>query len=86
MNIEEKKDTHEITIFPNPTSNKITIESAQYKTITTIKILNIRGQELINQQIKEGEKEIDISKLTPGIYFVKCYSDKSVEVIKVVKD
>lgn len=56
-----------ISLFPNPTSNNLTIETTKP---TNISIVNILGQELFNSKIEKSET-IEVSFLSNGIYFVK---------------
>lgn len=54
-------DAAQINIFPNPASNKIRLN-----TEAELKLYDIAGHEILNAK----EKEIDVSNLEAGIYFV----------------
>jgi len=56
----------EFSVYPNPTTNFITIRSEN--NITKVEICNQLGQIIFS---KSHENEIDISSLQNGIYFVK---------------
>ena len=58
----EVETCNKVIIFPNPASDKISFESAD--EIYTIRILNIQGQMIL----QSNESNIDISKLTKGVY------------------
>ena len=61
-----------ITIFPNPTNGKITVNS-EY-SIRTIKLYNTIGNELYlvnNNENKITETILDLSKFAKGVYFMK---------------
>jgi len=73
-------------IFPNPSKEKITIETTRPLKENNFTIYNIKGQEIIRQLMKESKTQIDISNLTSGIYFVKLVTDKTVEVRKIIKE
>ena len=76
-----------INIYPNPSSNSITIElPTQPSKNTTLILSNTNGQRLITQTITESKTEIDITHLPTGIYIVKVWNDKEVMVQKVVKE
>jgi uncharacterized delta-60 repeat protein len=75
-----------ISLYPNPASNKITIETSFVEQNNSLTIVNIEGQQLITRQITESKTQIDISNLPSGIYFVKLANDKVVEVGKFVKE
>lgn len=75
-----------INIYPNPVSAKLTIETKDLTKGSILSILNINGQELINQQLNDSKTQIDVSKLTSGIYFVKIINDGIIEIRKVIKE
>ncbi|MDP1615314.1 MAG: T9SS type A sorting domain-containing protein [Methylococcales bacterium] len=53
-----------LTIYPNPTSIDITIETP---TKGQLSIINPNGQQLITRQITEPQTQIDISNLPNGL-------------------
>lgn len=67
-----------VSIFPNPTSEKLTItyseNSGQQIDLT---IINNLGQQVFSQRIsdKTGTTSLNVSKLTEGIYFLRMTSD-----------
>lgn len=69
---ENIKDSKYTFIYPNPTPNKFKIKS-KFKTDKVL-IYNSIGKLIIEEKDKE---EIDISNLSPGIYFVKIYNASS---------
>lgn len=71
--------------YPNPANNKINIEGFQDSEFN-LSILNINGQELLKQEIRNRKTQIDISKLPSGIYFIKLTNDETVEVRKIIKE
>jgi len=66
-------------------TEQLTIETAQMKNENTLTISNIRGQELIRQQINDYKIQIDIGNLASGIYFVKLITDEKVVTRKIIK-
>jgi hypothetical protein len=85
LNTENVKSIGGMHIFPNPAGQNLTVEIPQSAAPGTITISNLNGQELLKLQMNESKKEIDISGLTRGIYFVKLDSDKTGEVKKMIK-
>lgn len=74
---------NDIKIYPNPSSNSITINS-DFK-IDEIQILNTSGISLL----KSKDKVIDINALPSGVYFLKIlYNDenKLLTIRKVIKN
>ena len=74
-----------LSIYPNPATEKITVEISGTEKESTLTIVNIEGQELITRQITKPKTQIDISNLPSGIYFLRLTNDKTVEVVKFVK-
>lgn len=56
-------------IYPNPTKNVLHIQSEEI--ITSIRVYNILGQELITQLGEVLKVDVDVSELQSGVYFVK---------------
>ena len=74
-------------IFPNPTKDKILIEGFSDDK-TQISVLNNLGERVIKtENIQAGftSKNIDLSKLSKGIYFVEISNNKTTTIKKVVK-
>jgi hypothetical protein len=76
---------HAFTLIPNPANNLITIQSATLINNTMYVIYNSSGLRLREGAIRLSETNIDISVLTPGVYYIKLQNEKMVELIKMVK-
>jgi len=76
-------DIQNVNVFPNPASNSIKVNSDSF--IEHIKIYNVLGQEVASYSVQEFTKELDISNLSDGNYFLKVYSGKAVHVIRFIK-
>lgn len=69
----------ELHIGPNPAGNILYVRSKKAEDLE-LQIFNVSGQMLIRKVSQEQNTEIDISRLTPGIYFIKvkmpeaCYT------------
>jgi hypothetical protein len=72
-----------IFIYPNPATNKITIESPQ---LAVIEITNIQGQLIKTLAANSHKTSIDISAYSSGVYFVKVKTEKGIMVKKFVKE
>jgi hypothetical protein len=75
-----------ISIYPNPASNKVTIDVCSYSTSeNNLAVYNINGLELFNQPLLKEETIIDVSDLPIGIYFMKLVIDNKTTVKKIIK-
>jgi len=71
-----------IKLYPNPSSDKIKIVTSSEGHLS---ILNISGQQLLQQEITEPTTAIDVSNLSSGIYFVKVTGERTVQMGKFIK-
>ncbi|MBK7430719.1 MAG: T9SS type A sorting domain-containing protein [Bacteroidetes bacterium] len=74
-----------IEIFPNPTTDKLTIEiNSSY--IQKISICNLTGKLIKTISCNNSNLEIDVSNLSPGIYFLNGTSDQGTFRKRFVKN
>ncbi len=79
----DEKFRKNISLYPNPVSNKLTVVSL-YK-LDSYKIHNILGK-LVAQGAANGNiTEIDLSNLESGMYFIKAISGEMQSTFKVMK-
>jgi hypothetical protein len=64
--IDELRNSSNISVFPNPATDKMTIETSGAKDEGNLVIMNIEGQQLITRQITQPKTQIDISSLPSG--------------------
>ena len=76
--------TNEINIYPNPSSDKITIESTS--TITEAELSDITGRVMLRQKENSSHHfSISIAQLQAGIYMLRIKTKDGVVVRKIVK-
>lgn len=73
----------EIRVFPNPAHDMIYISNVKGKTMD-VKINGISGQTLKEVKVK-GQGTLDISRLSQGIYFIRCTGTDLNETVKLIK-
>ena len=73
------------TIHPNPSSDKITIETTVIPKKGQFSFFNMQGREIITCQITESKTQLDITALPSGVYFVRLTGDRTVQGEKFVK-
>ena len=80
-------NSNEISIYPNPATEKITIELLKISGLqnTNVSIYNIHGQLLMQKLFNQAKSEISITGLERGIYIVRVYNNDAVIVTKIVK-
>jgi len=75
----------QIKIYPNPTTNQITIELDQNENIINIELFNISGKHLKTIQTSNSNEILNFNDLPTGVYFLKIESKNNAEVFKVLK-
>jgi hypothetical protein len=70
-------------IYPNPTTNKISIIMPHD---AIIEILNIEGQIIKTICTAEKQTTIDVADLSSGVYIIKAKTDRGVAVKKFIKE
>ena len=86
IGLNEKNSINNIiNIYPNPSSEKITVELTQPFCQGELTILNLNGRQLNAYQILEPMTAINISHLPAGIYFVRFMSKNETRMFKVTK-
>lgn len=70
--------------YPNPTTGIITL--INFKPSDSIEFTNSLGQSLFKLDIPDNKREVNISHLPNGIYFLKAESRQGQSVFKVVKE
>jgi len=76
-----------VNIFPNPVSNTlhITLLGLSVHSKAKITVTNTAGLQILNDEISEGNNEIDIAALRYGIYIVSVTGDGIFYRQKIVK-
>lgn len=80
---DEVKNHVEITLFPNPVSNELNIDSKD--NIKEVTVFNLTGQQLFSKKGNSKTSKIDVSNLKSGIYIVEVKTDKTSKTYKVIK-
>ena len=74
-------------IFPNPTTDHITVELAPMNQISgEIAIYDIYGKLLFTTPIVETVQTIDMSTFAPGMYLIKIMDgNQTIQTEKIIK-
>ncbi len=85
LEINEVSQLNDIKIYPNPITDKFTIELDYHNSSYSLEILNTIGQVILIRKITNNIEQIDLSGLSDGIYFVKLQSENNKIVRKIIK-
>lgn len=75
------------TIFPNPTTNNLTLQVQDFTNEElTYQLLNMQGKLLENKQVTGSQTQINTSALLPATYLIKItQGNKYVQTFKIIK-
>ncbi|WP_299679728.1 T9SS type A sorting domain-containing protein [uncultured Dokdonia sp.] len=83
LGVESAFAKADIEIFPNPTSDIITVTNAVSNS--TYSLYNVTGQQLIIDQKITENASISLKAFTNGLYFLRVQSGGKVQTFKVIK-
>lgn len=72
-----------LRIFPNPVSNVLNFSHTQM--IESVTVLNLMGQTILDQPVRETSHSMDLSGLSRGTYLVKVETASGVRTVKILK-
>jgi hypothetical protein len=79
---EPENFIQEVSAFPNPTSNRVTVRLPN-GTAAKLEIINPSGQIVFSKNI-EGEEVVNVSQLPLGIYIFRIRSNRFIETKKII--
>lgn len=84
LNDAERNDIN-ISIYPNPTKDKINIDCSAPLSNSIVKVYNSLGKEVMSQKLNGSE--VNLSSLSQGLYLINVISNgKIVKQEKIVKN
>jgi hypothetical protein len=84
---KEINNNDNFNVYPNPAKDIIiTNQEKGYLKKNEIAIYNIQNQLIFKQESEKIKTEINITKLTKGLYFLKIENEKEVFVRKFIKE
>jgi hypothetical protein len=79
-----KKMNAPTTVYPNPVSNTLYFENAEFKK-GSIFIYDLLGRKISDRQ-EVNDRKLDVSALPKGSYILQISTDKAVDYVKFVKE
>ncbi|MGV1013136.1 MAG: S8 family serine peptidase [Flavobacterium sp.] len=81
-----QNETNSFVIFPNPTSNTVSISFPNNYTNATVYFYNALGQILIEKIISTSFSNVSLETLNSGVYFYKIESNSFTQSGKIIKE
>ena len=84
LNVESYSLSDKVLFYPNPSKNKLNIQSDDHK-INKLEIYSLNGTKILDKNINSNSCTIDISKINIGNYLIILYFKNFTQKIKFVK-
>lgn len=80
-------NTLEISIYPNPTNNKVIVATKGMESSQTLKavLLSMTGEVLEERIIADTRESFDLSEKASGVYLIELYINQEKQIWKVIK-
>lgn len=79
------RENIDLVVFPNPAKSNISVLLSNSANLQKIEIYSILGDKIISQKNRNQTKTtIDISHLSPGIYFIRAKVDDKIMTKKLI--
>ena len=82
VGIEETHSSHSLSIYPNPATDLINIQSDE--EIQEISIYNFSGQLVYKSSMENKTKQIDTQSFTAGLYIVHLITDSEIITEQII--
>ncbi len=79
-----RENSNSFTIFPNPTSDKISLSLNHNSNNAFVKIYSLNGKLIDEKNINKSLFTFDMSKFEAGIYYMKVEMENAVEIRKFI--
>ncbi|NCA77410.1 MAG: T9SS type A sorting domain-containing protein [Alphaproteobacteria bacterium] len=84
----ENQQPVQVQIFPNPTTGKVTLIIDPVYTGETIQVqmIDLTGRVVLDQQVMGAVATLDVTGLSPGIYYLRLVNRLDQQVMKIIKE
>ena len=88
VGIKETALNISLSVFPNPTSDFLTLKVEDYNNETlSFDLLDEQGKLILNEQITNQDTQIAMSTLARGAYFINIVqTNKQIQTFKIIKN
>jgi thiol-disulfide isomerase/thioredoxin len=72
VGIDENNFSAAISAYPNPATDRLTVELANGEQMASVKLVDMMGRTVVSQQVNAAARtELDLSGLAKGMYYVE---------------
>ena len=81
----EELITQKISVFPNPVKDVVTVKIPDLQSNANIKVFDMYGRMVMQQNSSQQLTQLNVSKLTSGVYIVRVKNAEQEISIKIIK-
>ena len=81
LGVDTFNETNDFTIYPNPSTDLININSINNQSFTLVKVYDLSGKMLI----ESSDNKISVSNLSRGVYLLKIMTESGELTKKFIK-
>ena len=82
--VEEHNALSQVACYPNPATDRITVSSV-YSVLEKIIVTDITGKEVMTVACQHTHQNLDLNRLAPGVYLMRCFTNAGVDTVKLIK-
>lgn len=81
--IEESELTANLSVYPNPATDRLVIEASNGEVITKLNVVDVLGKTVTSEEMNSVSRhELNISSLSPGMYYVEVLNANGMKGLK----
>ena len=81
----QEEELFEFKVYPNPATDILNIQIPSTSSITILKIYDVLGKSVLEQNITESNRQLDISSMASGLYIMSFQSGNASKTFKLIK-
>jgi len=75
-----------VEVYPNPVADYLILKDTGQGKGRSYKIFDMNGRLVENRDLKDGERKIDMTHLSPALYLIHFINTTEVQKIKIIKN
>jgi hypothetical protein len=75
-----------VTVFPNPVNDMVTVKIKELQGNASIRVFDMYGRMVMQQSTGLPLTQLDVSKLSSGLYLIRVMNGGKEDVLKIVKE
>ena len=82
----EELITNKVSVYPNPVTDYVNVKIPGLQGNANIRVFDMYGRMVMQQNSSQSVTQLNVSKLTAGVYVIRVKQGDTENVMKIVKD